>query len=114
MRIICPTAEDFIANLTDAAGLLEGTIWCSTVRGPGGENKREAVVFNVIFQASAVVVTASGAEYLVDFGLQCGDDYEDAMQEREGTTRADEVRQLIADFAKGKGWRVLPGIIDGA
>lgn len=115
MRIVCPTIAEFLDNLRAAKALYEDTVWCSTVRGPvDNEDRHNAAVFQVVFQASAVVVVSEGAsDYLVDFGEKCGNDYEDATQERPGSERAAELRRLITEYVGSRGWRVLPGIIDG-
>ena len=116
MRVVCPTVEEFIERLDDVKQrgdtLFENAINVSTYRRPQGGNPREAVVFNVVLQASCVVVMAGGREYVVETGVQCGDDYEDKTQDKGGSIRAGTIRDTLAAFATENGWRLLPGIID--
>ena len=110
-RVLCSTVEDFIANLRAGAEIFENTIWACVVRSPLDGTKRDAAKFEVVIQASAVVQQAE-TEYLVDFGEQCGRDYEDASQDKAGTARAHEILELIHQYAKERGLRVLPGVLD--
>ena len=110
-RVLCPTVKDFITNLRAGREIFEDTIWVSIVRSPIDGTNHDAAKFDVVIQASAVVQQAE-TEYLVDFGEQCGRDYEDATQEKAGTERAHATLELINQYAAERGLRVLPGVLD--
>lgn len=111
MRIVCPTVPDFLENLNAAHGLFQNTIWCSIIRRPE-DGQRDAVKFEVVIQMSAVVVYGEGEEALVEVGVSCGYDYEDANGSYEGSGLAADLKQQVLQACESQGWRVLPGIID--
>jgi|10_taG_2_1085330.scaffolds.fasta_scaffold110743_3 spore coat polysaccharide biosynthesis protein SpsF (cytidylyltransferase family) len=106
MRIRCESIDDYIANLVHAKGtgqeLFEN---CVRVSINYDDSEASAVVY---FHSTAIIQNAS-TEYLLSYDEQCGVDYHDNDAGlRDGTARADFLKQKIADL----GWTVLPGIIE--
>lgn len=117
MRITCHSIDEFIISLDQGVdrnkgeGLYQNTIRVSVVRRPVDGTVRDAVKFDVVIQASTVVELPDESQYLLEFGQNCGRDYEDATQEKTGSDNAEEIRGRIVRYAQERGWRVLPGII---
>lgn len=114
MRVVCNSVDDFITNLKAQIGtaIFEQTVWASVTRNPlGKENQREAVRFSVVYQASVVVNTNDGGQYLLEVGEDCGIDYEDATQDRSGTKRAQELIEKVQGCCDKRGLKVRPGIV---
>jgi hypothetical protein len=111
--------EDFIEDLknqTEAVGgpvcVIQKTVRVSISRNPVDGNARNAVKFDVTFQASAVIELEGGGEYLLQMGVSCGTDYEDATQEKKGTKKAEEMKKELGDFCDSSGLIVGPGTIE--
>ena len=110
MRVTCHSVEEFLECL-QGAGVLEDTIRASTTRSPEGSEK-VPIVFSVVLHLSTVVQSSDSAEYLLEAGMDCGFDYEDASQDSAGSVKAADLRIQVIEFANARGWKVLPGIID--
>lgn len=112
MRITNQSVAEFLESLTVVDTVFDSTLRVSINRRPVGDAPgRNAVKFTVVIQASTIVITAEGGEYLLDCGEACGIDYNDASDEKEGSAKAAELKKAIQQTAEQKGWRVLPGII---
>ena len=111
MRITCTTIDEFLECLDAEEKIFQGVIRVCAGRRPLDPSAREQTRFDVIIQASALVEVAD-AEYLLQVGLSCGKDYEDASQSREGSENVAAIRQRITEYAAGRQWRVLPGVIE--
>ena len=79
----------------------------SIVRRPHDNGVR----FEIILQASAILTYNDGGEGLLEVGVGCGPDLEDA-EDFPGTEQAKKLESQITEFTDKRGWRVLPGIID--
>lgn len=79
---------------------------CKDVYPPDG------VKVGILLQASAVVVTEDGGEYLMEVGEQCGDDWMDATRDFAGSERADVLKTMIEDFCRNRGLTVRPGFFE--
>ena len=114
MRVICNTLDDFIENLGgyEKDDILQGCVYVDTTKNPVDGNKRTAVKFSVVFQASAVIALPDGGEFLLQMGVDCGTDYHDGTQAMDGTEEADNLRFRLKDFCSSRGVLVRPGIID--
>lgn len=117
MRVTCTNADEFLeciqrgVDTTRGDKLFHDTIRVSIIRRPVDGSVRDAVKFDVVIQGSTVIRSPDNSEYLLEFGENCGRDYEDADAEHEGTRNAKMIKQRISDFARQSGWKVLPGII---
>ena len=114
MRVVCNTVSDFLLNLESegAERVLQGVVRISVLSTPIGGNKKDAVKFEVVLQASAVVGLVEGGEYLLEVGIDCGIDYMDASHEFEGTRVAEVAKRQIEVHCEKSGLEVRPGIID--
>lgn len=113
MTVTCLNIDEFIANLENEHKLFQDVVRVSIGRRPvGPENEQKAYRFDVVLQASAVVyVDEDQGQFLLQVGVDCGRDYEDADAERPGTAIAKGLFNRIEQYVKERGWRVLPGII---
>jgi hypothetical protein len=115
MRVTTGTIDDFLANLGKDVGK-GATLFCNTIyagmsrRPLDDDDPRKAVRFGVVYQATAVVVLSSGDQYLLVAGEDCGVDYEDSSQERNGSERADELGRTLRTWCDGRGLEVRPGV----
>jgi hypothetical protein len=115
MRVVCTELNDFITNLQvePTTSVLQQVVHISTNRRPlDNLDKHKAVRFNVTFHASAVVCLDDGGQYLLDYGEDCGIDYEDAEKELTGTQHANSLRKKLIEFCDECGLKVRPGIIE--
>lgn len=124
MRVTCETVDEFIeclrAECQAHSTIFQDTIRVSICRRPIDKSAREALKFEVVLQASAVVVVDQESQYLLEVGEYCGKDYADDPPNDEGTQKAKALKEKIEDFAKGW-WRqefdsgaslkILPGMI---
>jgi hypothetical protein len=65
----------------------------------------------VVLQATAVVDTEEGGQFLLDVGENMGMDYNDASQEKEGSKAAEKAEEKIIEVCDDLGLMVRPGII---
>jgi len=111
MIISCNTIEEFCANIKEENTLVENTVWTSITKNPLDGDKRSAVIFEVTFQASAVVVFSDGGETLLELGIDCGKDFHDATQDYVGSEEAAVLRDQLNQFCNGRGILPRPGIV---
>ncbi len=107
MRIECSDIEGFLDNLKEPGtkDIFERTVWISITRNPTTE-----AVDQVMFQASAVIRAENESEYLLQLGIDCGKDYCD-NPDKQGSRKAEKLRDELRTFCEGHGLVVLPGII---
>ncbi len=120
MRIICTNLDDFIENLEKepSENILRKTVYVSRTVNPVDGTKLTAVKFSVNFQASAIVnlVEENGndsyGQYLLEFGEDCGFDYDDSTQEKKGSERCEDLRKRLECCCLSRGLHIRPGILD--
>ena len=76
------------------------------------QDPREAVRHEVVIQASMIVEIDDGGQYLVQFGMSCGEDYTDSSQSYEGTKKSKITKSLIKSQCDEFGLRIGPGVIE--
>jgi hypothetical protein len=112
MRHECSNITDFLANLNaDAEYVFRKIVSLDVSRNPVDSNRRNAAIFNVVIQASAVVSLPDGAEYLLHCGEDCGQDLRTADGHTKGSDRANELYREVAELCDRTGLTVRPGII---
>lgn len=111
MRVTCNSVEDFIVSLSIVEHIFDNTIRANITRRPIDGSNWDAARFSVIFQISTVVCKDDGGEYLLEAGIECGTDFEDATPEKEGTERASACLDKVTQYAEKRGWQVLPGVL---
>ena len=82
VRVTCQNVEEFIENLDSAESVFRNPVWCSVTRRAEDE---DGVTFTIGFQASAVLNFDDESQVLLDVGVRCGMNYEDATQDFTGT-----------------------------
>ncbi len=107
MLVTCTTVEGFLKNLAtaDAGDILSKAVWVEI-----SYREIDEVRSMANFQASAVVAIGDG-EYLLQVGVDCGVDYNDASQELKGTAEAGQLMRMIDEFCTLKGLEIRPGVI---
>ena len=110
MRIICNTVQDFFDNI-EGCELFDSTCWINKTSNPMDDNSRDAVKFMILLQAHAIKLFPTGAECLVELGIDCGYDYRDAGNDLTGSETADAYEEEILVFCKDRAFQVLPGIL---
>lgn len=117
MRVTCENVDEFIECI-EAEFLVGGAVFQNAVRvnishRPADGNARSSVVlFDVVLQASAVMIVKDGSQYLLECGVGCGRDYNDSTEDKSGSDLAQVRKEKIESFAKRYDLRVLPGVID--
>lgn len=111
MRVECNTVDEFLICLSSERSIFQDVIRVSITRNPI-DTGRDCVKFDVILQATTVVLVDSESQYLLVVGCNCGKDYEDASQELEGSASAKKLKDRITQYAKERSWGILPGIIN--
>lgn len=115
MRVQCSTVDDFITNLRAElpSAIVSKVVYVSQVeRSLDSGDPRQATRFTVYVQASCVVDLEDGGQYLLEMAVNCGLDYRDATNEREGTSEAARVRQKLTECCDDLGLRIRPGVLD--
>lgn len=110
MIVQCGTLDEFIENLTVEQHLFQKVVRVDVSRRPL-DNGPEHVSFAVTFQATTVVLVGEESQYLLQVGVDCGKDYEDASQEMEGTELANKLKSRLQQYLDSRDWVLLPGII---
>lgn len=112
MRVECQSVSDFLENLKSVPSeSVNGKIvYVNLNRNPIDGTKRDAVKFNVVIQAFAVVDIVGG-QYLLVCGEDCGRDYEDSSQEFLGSEKAKELRATLNGFCSERGLAIRPGSV---
>ena len=109
MRIQCEDVQGFIENLKkyDSSRIFEKTVWVDITKASLSE-----VVDQVTFQATAIIQTEDGGEFVVKVGIDCGRDYADnSGVGLVGTEIAEKLCGELETFCEEHGLVVLPGII---
>ena len=113
MRVICPTFDEFLQCLSSEQEVFQDTVRVSAIRRhANGKSNRDATVFDVVLQASAVVVVDENSEYILEVGVDCGRDYEDGQGEKVGSYLAAAHKSELKKLADTKGWKLMPGVVD--
>lgn len=111
MRVECLTIEEFLVNLRSANNVFENTVRVSVTETPLGKDPRHSVQFDIVLQASAVVIASEEGQYILEAGVYCGKDVRDAEPSLEGTNRAAEIKKQIEEVVEERAFRLMPGII---
>lgn len=108
MRVVVHSVGDFLNNLDRvlSSAIVEKTIWVDQTR-----RKVSEVKFSVNLQASCVIDIQDG-QFLLQYGEDCGNDYEDSELELKGTDLANEKRDRLEEWCKLRGLMVKPGVVD--
>lgn len=110
MRVICNSIADFLTNLASVKSedILEKTIWINrTTQDPNDEG----MVDIITLQASAIIDTEDGGQYLLEGGEICGKDHYDGDEEKKGSDRANELLERIDDLCSANGLKTKPGVL---
>ena len=105
MRVVCETLDEFLTDLENEE-LVQKAIRVTIT-----SHTDDDTVFDVNFQASAIVYLPDSGEYLIEVGVDCGKDFKDATQNYEGSDNAAELKQRVRDFCKGHSLSLRPGLI---
>ena len=112
MRVECHSFEEFVECLESEKQVFQDTIRVSITYTPHEGSLRYATKLQVFLQASAVVIVEEGAsEYILEYGEDCGRDIKDSEPALDGTEMAQAIKAKITEYAKGRGWRILPGVL---
>jgi len=112
MRVECYCLDDFLEHLRVKGSLVYGNVvYVNVNTNPLDDNRRNAVRFMVVFQASAVIDLQEGSQYLLQTGEDCGVDVRDAIPSYEGTEMAKRLRHSLESFCAERGLSLLPGIV---
>ena len=111
MKIRCSDVCSFTKNIEIAGPdhVFEKAVWTDVTRASVNE-----AVDDVMLQASAVIASENGGEYLLQLGIDCGREYADATEtEKRHTGKANAERQKkeLSVFCELHGLMVRPGII---
>jgi hypothetical protein len=111
MRVTCETLDDFIEDLRNqgSSSVHQNMVRVSTSRRDMDDYGAR---FMVTFQASAVVCPSEGGDYLLQVGIDCGVDYEDATREKNGTEGLVKLKERLKSFCGESGLKVGPGVIE--
>lgn len=114
MRVTCSSVEEFIENLKVAKEVHQKTLYVSLFKRPCEGTKATASKFDVVFQASTIVITPiddeEWQEHLLEVGVDCGRDYPHEGN-NEGSEIAHGLRNILAEYATSREWHILPGVV---
>ena len=115
MRISVTSLDEFFECLDAEQKVFQDTIRVGVGRRATDPTSKTPARFDVILQSAALVEVTTpdeSAEYLLQIGLLCGKDYEDASKSRAGSEAAALMKGRIVEYATKRQWRVLPGLIE--
>lgn len=108
MRVVCASMESFLANLeVSKLDLFQNRIFVEKASKEVNEVKEE-----IILQASTVVRTQDGDEFLIQLGMSCGFDYNDASGEKGGTKVYCDKHRVLKLWCDSCGITLMPGFVD--
>lgn len=118
MRVEVAAIDEFLEHLR-AVGpgrVFGGTVYCSTFHRPIDGDKRSALKFSVVIQASAVVDVPSkdgreAGQFVLDGAEDCGRDYCDQSGEKAGSERAAELRAKLYHWCVENKIELMPGVV---
>ena len=105
MRIECKTMRAFLDNLV-GQNIFQKCVWFDLIRQSVNEAKT-----SVGLQASAILEYEEGGEALVQYGEDCGFDYNDGEAEKDGSKKAEENMRMLRDFCEHRQYDLRPGMI---
>ena len=117
MRTICKTVDDFLENLrielsiptdSDKCPIHRKAVYLTQFDMPMGEDRLNAVRFDVMIHVGAVITTEEG-EYLLECVESQGIDYQDASNEKKGTEQSELTVARIEEFCKLNQLTIRPG-----
>lgn len=111
MRVTVNDFDEFRECLNDKTSVFDNTIRFAITRVALQATSGQVVSYQVLVSASAVVPVGDDQEYLLEVGRTAGVDHEDSTQDFSGTAAAKAERDKMKEWAKAKGWLVLPGVI---
>ena len=108
MRVTCKTVGEFISNLK-----LESDIYRKIVYVTIDETSvdQDNIKYSVVIQATTVVRTEDGGEYLLMVIENCGTDYRDASQDYGGSELAFDLQDKIKTSCEELGLEVRTGLV---
>lgn len=109
MRVICASADEFIACLEmPGETVFQNAIRVSINKTPVGKD----LIKEDVYIAASAVMQSENAEYFLEYGKKCGTDYTDGGGEADGTALAEAIKEKIRQAADQRGLRLLPGVLD--
>ena len=109
MRVICSDLTDFILNLevVDPNLVFEKVVWVDIQ-----VTEKSEAVETVVFQASAIVRTTEGSEFLVQMAKSTGKNWSDSSDDgKEGTGEANRLKNVLVSFCNSRDLSVRPGSV---
>ena len=112
MRITTTSIKDFIANL-NGVGVYRGVVYYERSKQPlNGKTKRDATVFDIVYQTSAVLEFGEEGQALLVCGIDCGVDRLTGDGGYEGTRRQELDHEKLLEYCAANDLRLLPGVLD--
>jgi len=106
MRIVCVTVEDFVENMKKET-VFKGRVWVDVVKKRASEGKHL-----VFFQASCILDMGDEGQSLLQYGEDCGVDFEDSEPEMEGSETAKRRRMFLSAACSSLEVSIMPGTVD--
>ena len=110
MKVTCNSIGEFIENLCLEESIYRKTVYVSLKEQPL-DLEREPVRFDVIIQATTIVETEDGGQYIIEAGESCGTDYRDATNELKGTKKRKQLFEKLCEVCEEQGLSIRPGIV---
>ena len=106
MRVTCKSVGEFIGNLKAEKDIYRNIVYITIDEEPVNEVK-----FAVIIQATAIIRTEDGGEYLLVVSENCGVDYRDKSQDYAGSEVAFNLKDKLAMECGELGLEVRTGLV---
>ena len=104
MRVECKNVEEFLTCLKAEKFIFQDVVRIGIYRRPKGTDP-DPVVFNVVLQASALVLVDEESQFLLEVGCDCGKDFDDETQDFEGSNLASNLKAKIEMYAASRKWK---------
>lgn len=115
MRVECSNLSEFIQNLEleKEGTVYNNVIYVNIIDQPIDGDKRDSVRTMVVFRVSTIVNVGDGeGQYLLNSEEECGIDYNDMTQEKNGINAANIILQRLEVYCEEHNLKIRPGIVD--
>ena len=108
MRVTCKTVGEFIGNLKLENDVYRKIVYVTIEEEPLDQ---DGIKFAVVIQATTIVRTEDGGEYLLVVTENCGKDLRDVSQDYGGSELAFDLQDKIKTACEELGLEVRTGVV---
>jgi hypothetical protein len=114
MKVTCDSLETFFENIEAEPSecVYNNVIYINRIETLLGDNKENSARYLVVLRVSTIMDLPDGGQYLLITEDECGIDYHDSTQEKEGTKVANVKEEKLKSFCESRNLKIRPGVVD--